>query len=183
MPAKLGLTTAQRKAVLRNQASNLLWYGKITTTKARAKAVQSYVEKIITDAVNTYEDTLEVTKTRIVKVEKKTKGKKKDAPEMEKKEVEVVVVNDGPKKLAARRRIIGKLYDFQEIRGAEESEADYKARVKGIKHPLIEKLFNEIAPKYAERKESLGQGGGYTRIYILKERAGDGAEMAVLELV
>ena len=52
-----------------------------------------------------------------------------------------------------------------------------------IKHPLIEKLFNEIAPKYAQRKEELGQGGGYTRIYLLGQRRGDGAETAIIELV
>ena len=48
---------------------------------------------------------------------------------------------------------------------------------------VVTKLFNEIAPKYAARKEELGQGGGYTRIYLLGERRGDGAEMAVIELV
>jgi len=48
---------------------------------------------------------------------------------------------------------------------------------------LMDKLFNEIAPKYAARKEELGQGGGYTRIYLLGERRGDGAEVAIIELV
>ena len=47
----------------------------------------------------------------------------------------------------------------------------------------MDKLFNEIAPKYAARKEELGQGGGYTRIYLLGERRGDGSETAVIELV
>ena len=47
----------------------------------------------------------------------------------------------------------------------------------------IDKLFNEIAPKYAARKEELGQGGGYTRIYLLGQRLGDGAEVAIIELV
>ena len=47
----------------------------------------------------------------------------------------------------------------------------------------MDKLFNEIAPKYAARKEELGQGGGYTRIYLLGERRGDGAETAIIELV
>lgn len=46
MPGKLGRTSEQRIAILRNQASNLLWYGKIETTKARAKELQSYVEKL-----------------------------------------------------------------------------------------------------------------------------------------
>ena len=60
MPGKLGRTTEQRLAILRNQASQLLWYGKIETTQARAKELKSYVEKLITKAVNTYDDVVEV---------------------------------------------------------------------------------------------------------------------------
>ena len=56
MPGKLGRTAEQRDAMLRNQASELLWYGKITTTEARAKALKPYVEKIITKAIKVYDD-------------------------------------------------------------------------------------------------------------------------------
>ena len=70
MPAKLGMTAEQRQAMLRNQASELLWYGKITTTKARAKALQPYVEKIITKAVKVYDDNVE---TQTKKADKKGK--------------------------------------------------------------------------------------------------------------
>ena len=59
MPGKLGRTTEQRLAILRNQASQLLWYGKIETTAARAKELRSYVEKLITKAINTYDDVVE----------------------------------------------------------------------------------------------------------------------------
>ena len=52
MPGRMGLTTKQRKAVLRNQASNLLWYGKIEVTEGHVASLRSYVEKIITLAVN-----------------------------------------------------------------------------------------------------------------------------------
>ena len=168
MPGKLGRTSAQRNAMLRNQASELLWYGKIKTTQAKAKELQPYVEKIITKAVNTYDLNEE---KDVVKTD--SKGK----------EVTVKVIKDSPKKLAARRAIMAKLRDLQEIKGFAEKKSEYKARTKDIKHPLMEKLFNEIAPKYAQRKEELGQGGGYTRIYLLGERRGDGAEEAILELV
>ena len=165
---KLGRTTEQRLAVLRNQASNLLWYGKITTTKENAKELQSYVEKIITKAMNTYMDTHEVQQKR-----KDDNGN----------DIEVTVMNDGAKKLAARRLIMTKLYDLQEVKGQDESRTAYKARIGNVKHPLIEKLFNEIAPKYAERKEALGQGGGYTRVIKMGPRRGDAAETVILELV
>ena len=168
MPGKLGRTSAKRNAMLRNQASELLWYGKIKTTQAKAKELQPYVEKIITKAVNTYDLNEE---KDVVKTD--SKGK----------EVTVKVIKDSPKKLAARRAIMAKLRDLQEIKGFAEKKSEYKARTKDIKHPLMEKLFNEIAPKYAQRKEELGQGGGYTRIYLLGERRGDGAEEAIIELV
>ncbi len=168
MPGKLGRTSAQRNAMLRNQASELLWYGRIKTTQAKAKELQPYVEKIITKAVNTYDLNEE---KDVVKTD--SKGK----------EVTVKVIKDSPKKLAARRAIMAKLRDLQEIKAFNEKKSDYKARTKDIKHPLMEKLFNEIAPKYAQRKEEVGQGGGYTRIYLLGERRGDGAEEAIIELV
>ena len=168
MPGKLGRTSEQRIALLRNQASELLWYGRIKTTAAKAKELQPYVEKIITKAMSVYDlnEEKEVTKTD-------SKGK----------EVTVKVVKDSAKKLAVRRAIMAKLRDLQEIKGFNEKKSEYKARTKDVQHPLMEKLFNEIAPKYAQRKEELGQGGGYTRIYLLGERRGDAAEEAIIELV
>ncbi len=168
MPGKLGKTTKQRMALLRGQASQLLWYGKIETTEARAKELKSYVEKIITKAVNTYDDVVEYDV-----VIKDKKGK----------EVKTTSVKDGPKKLAARRAIMTKTYDLQEVKAFNESKKDFKKRTEQIQHPLMEKLFNEIAPKYAQRKEELGQGGGYTRIYLLGQRRGDAAETAIIELI
>jgi len=168
MPGKLGRTAEERIALLRNQASDLLWYGKITTTKAKAKELQPYVEKIITKAISVYDDNVEYD---VVTVDKK--GKEKT----------VKGVKDSPKKLAVRRALMAKLRDLQEVKGFNEKKSEYKARTKDIQHPLMEKLFNEIAPKYAQRKEELGQGGGYTRIYLLGQRRGDGAEEAIIELV
>ena len=57
---KLGRPTKERMAVMRNQVSYLLWYGKLETTYAKAKSVQSMAEKIITLAINTYEDVVTV---------------------------------------------------------------------------------------------------------------------------
>ena len=168
MPGKLGRTSKERNALLRNQASQLLWYGRIETTAAKAKELRSYVEKLITKAVNTYDDNIEF---EITKTDKKGK------------EIKATNIKDGPKKLAARRAIMAKTYDLQEIKGFNEKKSAYKERTKDVKYPLMDKLFNEIAPKYAARKEEVGQGGGYTRIYLLGERRGDGSETAVIELV
>lgn len=168
MARKLGMTAKQRQSLLKNQASKLLWYGRIETTEMRAKELRPYVEKLITLAVNSYEDTIE------------TKVKSTDAKG---KEVTKTVIKDGSKKLAARRKIMSSLHEFTLTKEPKEAKADFKARTQGIKHPLIEKIFNEIAPKYAQRKEELGQGGGYTRIYALGERRGDAAPMAIIELV
>ena len=106
-----------------------------------------------------------------------------DLPGFKKEEVEITVVKDGPKKLAARRKIMSKLYDLQEIKGFNESKSAYKARTEEIAHPLVEKLFNEIAPKYAQRNDEKNCAGGYTRIMTLGERRGDAAEVAIIELV
>ena len=165
---KLGKPTAQRMALLRGQVTDLLWYGKIETTYARAKEVQRIAEKIITKAIKTYTDTYKKVETR-----KTAKGQ----------DIKVEIVNDGTKKLAVRRAIMGMVYDKPEVRAPKEKLADFKARTKNIKHPLIEKIFNEYAPKYDSRAKELGQGGGYTRVLKLGFRAGDSAEAALIELV
>jgi len=165
---KLNRPTDERIAILRSLATNLLWYGKIETTLERAKEVRTYAEKLLTKAINTYEDVVKVTKDTV-----DAKGVKTQRE----------VVNDGAKKLAARRDLMSKLYDIQEIRAEKESKADFVKRTQDIKHPLIEKIFNVYAPKYAKRKETLGNGGGYNRIVKLGTRNGDNAEMAIIELV
>ena len=167
MERKLGVNATQRLALIKNQASALLWHGKIETTEARAKEVAAYVAKIITLAVNTYDDTVETE----VKVTEKGK------------ETTKTLIKDGNKKLNARRKIMTLVNDLQEVKGFKESKADFKKRTKAIKYPLIEKIFDEYAPKYAARKEEKGQGGGYTRIYKLGPRKGDAAEVAIIELV
>ena len=168
MERKLGVNATQRLALIKNQASELLWHGKITTTEARAKEVASYVAKIITLAVNSYTDTVETE----VKV---ADGKGKETTK--------TLIKDGVKKLNARRKIMTLVNDLQEVKGFKESKPDFKKRTAAIKYPLIEKIFDEYAPKYAARKEEKGQGGGYTRIYKLGPRKGDAAEVAIIELI
>lgn len=168
MARKLGVNATQRIALLKNQASALLWHGKIQTTEARAKEVASYVAKIITLAVNTYADTVE---TEVKTVD--AKGK----------ETTKTLIKDGNKKLNARRKIMTLVNDLQEVKGFKESKAEFKKRTADVKYPLIEKIFDEYAPKYAARKEEKGQGGGYTRIYNLGPRKGDAAEVVIIELV
>ena len=166
--SKIGRPTKERTALLRNQVSYLLWNEKLETTLAKAKAVRSVAEKFITLAINSYEDTVKVVKT--VTNEKGVKVKQE-------------FINDGPKKLNARRKMMAYLYDLQEVKGEKESKAAFRAKTKDINHPLIEKMFNVYAPKYAARAKELGQGGGYTRITKLGERRGDNAEKALVELV
>ncbi len=165
---KLGLPTDQRKALLRNQVTGLLWNGKIETTYQRAKEVSRIAEKIITLAINTYTDTVKKIETRVDK-----KGST----------IKVELVNDGAKKLAARRKIMSIVYDVQEQRKEKESKAAFVARTAHIDHPLVEKIFNEYAPKYAKRATDLGQKGGYTRVLKMGARRGDAGEAAIIELV
>ena len=165
---KLGRPSDQRDAMLRGLTSELLWRGSIETTEARAKEVRRTAEKIITLAMKEYQNTVEVEKT---------------VTDENGKTVTVTVKNDQPSKLAARRRMMAYLYDYKEERAEGESRSDYRERTKDIKHPLVEKVFNELAPKYDKRRQELGQGGGYTRIIKKGPRKGDAAETVILELV
>ena len=165
---KLGRPTDQRMAMLRNQVTNLIWYGKIETTLARGKEVQSMAEHLITIAMRQCDNTVELTK--------KTKNDKQQI-------VELTVTNDSPERLAARRQVMRYLYDIPAVQNKDEDREDFKARQKQVKHQVVEKLFREIAPKYKKRAEEKGQGGGYTRIVKMGPRRGDAAEMVIVELV
>lgn len=159
-------------ALIKNQVSELLWYGEITTTVDRAKSVRSLAEKYITIAIRTYQDEVKVTKNVTTT---NNKG--------EKSQTAVQFTNDGPKKLAARRRLMAELVDIQEVKAEKESKAAFRARIKDTKHPLIEKIFKDYAPKYDARKNATGQGGGYTKILKIGNRRGDAAEMCILKLI
>ncbi len=167
-PKKLGRETAQHMAILRSQVSTLFWTGRVETTLARAKATASLAEKYLTLAINTYSDTKTVEKD--FTNDKGVKSKRK-------------VLVDGPKKLAARRKLMGLVYDLQEIRSKDESKKSFEKRTQNINHPIIEKIFNELAPKYAKRIKEVGTAGGYTRVLKLGVRKGDDAMTALVELV
>ena len=165
---KLGRTASQRKAMLRNLTTNLLWYGRIETTEAKAKEVRAIADKMITLAIREYDQTVEV--------EKQFYNDKKQI-------VKETFVNDLPSKLHARRLMMAYLYDIKEQKKDDENKADYKERTKDNKHPVVEKLFREYGPKYRARNQEKNCAGGYTRMYKLGPRRGDAAEMVVIELV
>ena len=165
---KLGKPTDQRLALVSGLASDLIWYGRIETTLDRAKAAARYAEKCITLAVKTYQDTITEEK-----VTKDDSGKEK----------KVTISKDGAKKLAARRKLLGMLQTREEQRVKGEKKAAFKARKGDIKHPLVEKLFEDLAPKYVNRAGEKGTAGGYTRVIKTSVRRGDNAQLAIVELV
>ena len=165
---KLGRRSDQRKAILRNLTTALLWNGKIETTEARAKEVRSIAEKLITLAVRECENTVEATKS--------TQNDKKQT-------VEITVKNDAPSRLHARRQVMEILYKVPLTREEDETKKEFAARSNQIKNPVVDKLFDEIGPKYKKRAEEKGQRGGYTRIIKMGPRRGDAAEMVILEMV
>ena len=173
---KLGKATDKRMALLRSQVTDLLWHGRIETTVDRAKEVQKIAEKLLTKAVNSYKDTVKNVETR----QRKKKDKKGNVTV---EEYKVELINDGPKKLAARRAIMSVIYERKETKGFSETKSAYRVRTGKINHPLVEKIFNEYAPKYDERATEKGTKGGYTRVLKNGFRRGDAAEMAIIELV
>ncbi len=164
---KLGMPSDQRVAMLRNQTTALIWNGKIVTTATKAKEIRSIAEKLITLAVNEYENS--------ETVEKETHNEKDQIVKVEK-------AQDLPSKLHARRQLMAYLYDVPEAKSKDESKSDYKERTADKAHPIVEKLFRELGPKYAARAKE-GKKGGYTRMFKLGPRRGDAADMVVLELV
>ena len=165
---KLGRTAEQRKAMLRNQVTNLLWYGRIETTEARAKEVRKMAERLITLAIKECDNTVEATKES-----HNEKGQL----------LTLTVTNDAPSKLHARRRIMSYLYEIPDLRKKDEDKDDYEERTKDVKHPVVEKLFREIGPKFKKRNEEKKCAGGYTRIYKLGPRRGDASERVLIEMV
>lgn len=173
---KLGRTSSQRKALIRAEVTNLLHYGKIVTTEAKAKEIRKVAEKLIALAVRE-KDNFE-TVTIDAKVAKKDENGKRVKEVVDGKKVTVYdtvqkeIKKDLPSRLHARRQMLKVLYPVKEV---PTEGAKRKKNTKQV--DLCDKLFTEIAPKYADRN------GGYTRIIKIGQRKGDGALEVVLELV
>ena len=173
---KLGRTSSQRKALLRNQVTTLLYHGKIVTTEAKAKEIRKIAEGMIALAVKE-KDNFEMVKVT-AKVARKDKDGKRVKEVVDGKkvtvydEVEKEIKKDLPSRLHARRQMLKVLTSVVEV---PEAAAGKKRNTKNV--DMVAKLFDEIAPKYTERN------GGYTRIIKIGQRKGDGAMEVVLELV
>ena len=164
---KLGRTTDIRTAMLRTLTTDLLLHGKVETTEARAKEVKSIADSLIALAIKE-KDNFETVEVKVVKAKLDSKGNKvtemakskngKEFLKVVKEETTEKRQKDMPSRLNARRKMMTKINKVKDI-------------------DVIGKLFNEIAPKYE------GRVGGYTRIVKAGPRKGDGAEVAILQLV
>ena len=169
---KLGRTTSHRKSLLNNLTTSLILNGKVETTLAKAKEIKPIIDSLVSLAIKE-KDNFEVKDKKISRAKLDKNGKKVTETKTSKngnkyeaivREVVTEKVNvDKPSKLAARKKMFTRV---NKIKNSEGKTID-----------LTEKLFNEIAPKYEAGK------GGYTRIIKLVPRKGDGAEMAILELI
>ena len=173
---KLSRTSAQRKALLRNQVTNLLANGKIVTTETKAKEVRKIAEHLIAMAVRE-KDNFETVKVTAKVARKDADGKRVKEVKDGKKvtvydEVEKEIKKDMPSRLHARRQMMKVFYP---VKSVPTENAGKKKNTKNV--DLVDKMFTEIAPKYANRN------GGYTRIVKIGLRKGDAAMEVLLELV
>ena len=169
---KLGKKTDIRMSMLKTLATDLIMYGKIKTTEARAKEVKKIVDSIIALAVKE-KDNFEMVDVKVVKAKLDSKGNKmtelvkskngKEYLKVVKEEVTESRQKDMPSRLNARRRIMTVINKVKDEKGRNID--------------LPSKLFNEIASKYVDVK------GGYTRIVKAEPRRGDNSPMAILMLV
>ena len=170
---KLGRTTDIRMAMLKNLTTDLLVHGKIETTLPRAKEVKSIADSIISLAIKE-KDNFEEVEQKVVKAKLDSKGNKvtelvkskngKEYLKVVKEETTEKRQKDMPSRLNARRKIMRKV---NKVKDTDGKVIDVPAR-----------LFNEIAPNYAGKNV-----GGYTRIVKAGPRRGDGAEVAILQLI
>ena len=164
---KLGRTTDIRMAMLKTLTTDLIMHGKIETTLPRAKEVKSIADSLISLAIKE-KDNFETVDVKVVKGNKETELVKskngKEYLKVVKEETTEKRQKDMPSRLNARRKMMKKI---NKVKDSEGNNVD-----------LPSKLFNEIAPKYAGKNV-----GGYTRIVKAGPRRGDGAEVAILQLI
>lgn len=173
---KLSRTSDQRKALIRNQVTNLLYHGKIVTTESKAKEIRKVAEGLIAMAVKERDNFETVTVTAKVP-RKDAEGKRvKEVVDGKKvtvfDEVQKEIKKDSSTRLHARRQMMKVFYPVTSV---PKEAAGKKKNTKEI--DMVDKMFTEIAPKYADRN------GGYTRIIKIGLRKGDAAMEVVLELV
>jgi large subunit ribosomal protein L17 len=153
---KLGKPTDERMALLKNQVQQLFLHERLVTTETRAKEVRSLAEKLITRAKSD-----SVANRRFVEryIQK---------PPIPHESKEVFAKRKAANSFAVRRNV-----NVKKWRELEHPERE-----------ILNKLFVDIAPRYASRaKDEPGGNGGYTRIVKLPPRRGDAAPCAVLMLV
>ena len=173
---KLSRTSAQRKALIRNQVTALLYNGKIITTEAKAKEIRKEAEHLIALAVREKDNFEEVTVKAKVARKDKDGNRIKEVKDGKKvtiyDEVEKKIKKDSPSRLHARRQMLKVLYPVTRV---PEKNAGRKKGTESV--DMVAKLFDDIAPKYVNRE------GGYTRIVRIGPRKGDGAMQVLIELV
>ncbi|MCL2719445.1 MAG: 50S ribosomal protein L17 [Lachnospiraceae bacterium] len=173
---KLGRTSDQRKALLRNQVTALLYHGKIVTTETKAKEVRKIAEGLIAMAVKE-KDNFELVTVKVkVAMKDKDGNRIKEVVDGKKvtkyDEVEREIKKDLPSRNHARRQMLKVLYPIKDVPAAPAG------RKRGTKQvDLPGKLFDEYGTKYA------GRNGGYTRVIKIGPRKGDAAMEVVLEMV
>ena len=147
---KLSRTAAQRKALLRNQVTMLLYHGKIVTTESKAKEVRKIARK---DAEGK-------------RVKEVVDGKKVTVFD----EVEKEIQKDLPSRMNARRKMMRVFYPIKEV------PAEGKGRKRNTKQiDMPKKMFEEIAPKYVNRNGGytrivkIGQRKGDAAMEVLLE--------------
>ena len=173
---KLGRTADQRKALIRNQVTALLYNGKIVTTEAKAKEIRRVADGLIALAVKEKDNFETVTVTARVARKDKDGKRVKEVVDGKKQtvydNVEKTIKKDMPSRLHARRQMNKVLYSVTEV---PTDNSGKKRNTKTV--DVANKLFDEIAPKY------VGRNGGYTRIVKIGQRKGDAAMEVLLELV
>lgn len=166
---RLNRSGDHRKALFRNLVTQLFQHERIRTTEAKARAIRSRAEKLITLSRRGQTEAI----------------------------LDLVRAND-EQRLAAlvqtkrAQKLLALASEAQNLAGeeqeAKEAQLEQTVRAMGVHArrlaaarltdpAVVRKLFDELGPRYQDRP------GGYTRLLKLGPRAGDGARMALIELV